>query len=98
MLTVRNDQIAAMNSPNRPNVAPCPETATWIEIELLDDNGQPVAGAKYKIELPDRSIHTGTLDQNGRVRYDGILPGSCSITFPPPPTVPRKGNTGAAGG
>jgi len=94
VLTVRNDQIAAMSCPNRTNVAPCPDTATWIEIELLDDDGQPVAGAEYKIKLPDGSIHKGTLDGNGLARYDGIVPGQCSVTFPPPQTLPRKGDTG----
>lgn len=57
-------------------------TKSWIEIELLDDKGKPVAGEAYKIQLPDGSTVSGSLDANGRARVDGIDPGSCQVTFP----------------
>lgn len=55
---------------------------SWIEIELIDDDDQPVPGEPYEVTLPDGSLAAGTLDQNGFARIDGIDPGSCQITFP----------------
>lgn len=55
---------------------------TWIEIELVDESDEPVPGEKYKITLPDGRVTTGTLDQNGFARVDGIDPGTCQVTFP----------------
>lgn len=55
---------------------------TWIELELLDEDEQPVAGEPYRIELSDGSVATGTLDAHGHARVDGIPPGECQVTFP----------------
>lgn len=69
---------------------PPPESAeeaakkkSWIEIVLVDKNNKPVPGEPYIITLPDgtNSI-TGTLDQEGFARVDGIDPGTCKVTFP----------------
>jgi type VI secretion system secreted protein VgrG len=58
------------------------EKKSWIEIELIDEEDNPVPGEQYKITLPDGSVKTGTLDQNGFARVDGIDPGTCKVTFP----------------
>lgn len=58
------------------------EPKTWIEIELLDMADQPVPNIRYVIELADGSARTGTLDQRGRARVDGIDPGQCNVRFP----------------
>jgi Rhs element Vgr protein len=55
---------------------------SWIEIELLDEASKPVAGEKYRIELPDGTPREGMLDSSGRARIDGIEPGSCKVSFP----------------
>ena len=57
------------------------EKKSWIEIELVDEEDQPVPGEKYKITLPDGSVAKGTLDENGFARIEGIEPGTCQITF-----------------
>ena len=55
----------------------------WIEIELVDEQGKPVPGERYKITLPDgTTLAEGTLDEKGRARVDGIDPGTCKVTFP----------------
>lgn len=82
MLVIRSAQLEAMNQGNRPNILACSSASTWIEVELTDADGNPVAGATYEIELADRSIRRGTLDNKGRVRYEGILPGQCMVHFP----------------
>lgn len=67
-----------------PVVQPCPLTKPWhwIEIELLDEDGNPVAGEYYKIRLTDQKIYEGNLDENGLARYDHIEAGICDIWFP----------------
>lgn len=55
---------------------------SWIEIEMVDEEDQPVAGMKYEVTLPDDTVAKGTLDQNGFARIEGIEPGECKITFP----------------
>lgn len=62
---------------------PDPEKKSWIEIELVDEEKQPVPGERYKITLPDgEKIAEGTLDEKGFARVEGIDPGTCKITFP----------------
>jgi len=58
------------------------EKKSWIEIELVDEEEQPVPGEKYEITLPDKTVAKGTLDAKGFVRVDGIDPGTCKVTFP----------------
>ena len=55
---------------------------SWIEIELVDEDDKPIPGEKYKITMPDGSAKTGTLDENGFARVEGIDPGTCNVTFP----------------
>jgi hypothetical protein len=55
---------------------------SWIEIKLVDLEGLPVPGEKYKITLPDDSVAEGTLNEKGFARVEGFDPGSCKVTFP----------------
>ncbi len=56
---------------------------SFIALELVDDDGKPVPGEKYRIELPDGSVRTANLDANGKARVDDIdPPGTCKISFP----------------
>jgi type VI secretion system secreted protein VgrG len=58
------------------------EDKSWIEIELVDEEKNPVPGEKYKITLPDGKVAQGTLDNEGFARVEGIEPGTCQIAFP----------------
>lgn len=49
-------------------------------IELVDEEGQPVAYQRYRIELGDGTEYTGFLDEEGKAEVD--LPSSGTITFP----------------
>jgi type VI secretion system secreted protein VgrG len=62
---------------------PDPEKKSWIEIEMVDEEDNPVPGEAYKVTLPDgETVASGTLDDKGFARVEGIDPGSCKITFP----------------
>jgi len=58
------------------------EKKSWIEIELVDEEKNPVAGEKYEIELPDGKIAKGTLDNKGYARVEGFESGNCKVSFP----------------
>lgn len=77
-------------TPNSPIPKPEPVTEqlklarpvkTWIEMEVVDDLGRPQPNQPYLCMLPDGRIETGTLDNRGRVRFDGIDPGNCVFTL-----------------
>jgi type VI secretion system secreted protein VgrG len=57
------------------------EKTHWIEIELVDDAGQPVPGEDIDVECPDGSVASGTTDDKGKTRIENLDPGSCKITF-----------------
>jgi uncharacterized protein (DUF2345 family) len=61
---------------------PDEDKKSWIEIELVDEEDNPVPGERYRIETPDGKVAEGTLDHHGFARVDGIDPGTCKITFP----------------
>jgi type VI secretion system secreted protein VgrG len=59
------------------------EKKSWIEIELVDEDGDPVAGERYRVTLTDgKTLAEGSLDEHGRARVENIDPGNCKITFP----------------
>jgi hypothetical protein len=85
MLIIRQEQTDALaaRTPDGEAVQPCPlESNTWIEIEMVGEDGSPVAGEPFKITLPDGGVIEGTLDGKGFARVDGIDPGTCQVTFP----------------
>ncbi|OPZ09559.1 MAG: Phage-related baseplate assembly protein [candidate division BRC1 bacterium ADurb.BinA292] len=58
------------------------EKKSWIEIRLVDAKGKPVPGEAYELETSDGKTLVGTLDGKGRVRIEGIEPGTCMVCFP----------------
>jgi type VI secretion system secreted protein VgrG len=59
------------------------EKKSWIEIELVDEEDNPVPRQRYKVTLPDgKTVAEGTLNEKGYAKISGIDPGSCKITFP----------------
>jgi type VI secretion system secreted protein VgrG len=55
----------------------------WIEIELVDEAGNPVPGERYEVKLPDGRVAKGTLNAEGFARVAGFdQAGNCEITFP----------------
>ena len=59
------------------------EDTSWIEIELVDEQGQPVPGEEYEITAPDgTTIRRGHLNQEGQAHVGVPDPGTCQISFP----------------
>ncbi len=61
---------------------PTPVKKSFIEVYLVDSEGKPVAGEKYRIKLPDGNTDEGKLDSFGHAEYYGINPGTCEWSFP----------------
>jgi type VI secretion system secreted protein VgrG len=67
--------------PTGPEPAPTAALA-WIEIRLVDDEGQPLAGELYRITTPDGRRRDGYLNADGYAREEGFVPGMCKVAFP----------------
>src|SRR5436309_14996540 len=75
----KGNEADAGSSQNQPKAQ---TRKSWIEIELVGDDGKPLGGERYRIELPDGTFVSGILDSQGRIRFDGIDPGECEVAFP----------------
>ncbi len=71
------------NPTHNPNSSKNKEKKSWIEILLLDEDDNPVAGERYRVTLPDgQTVSEGTTDNDGYAKVSSIDPGNCKITFP----------------
>lgn len=58
-----------------------PETH-GLMIELIDAAGNPVPGEPFRIKLPDGTIETSSLDDQGKAHITGIArAGNCKVCF-----------------
>lgn len=55
---------------------------TFIELELVDGDGNAVSSERYQISASDGMVFSGRLDVHGRSRVEGVAPGNCSVMFP----------------
>jgi hypothetical protein len=78
--------VDALIAPVQASAAPPPPprqtNKTWVEIALVDMEGNPVGGKHYLIKTPSGVVEEGYLDSTGRARLNNIDPGSCTISFP----------------
>jgi type VI secretion system secreted protein VgrG len=59
------------------------DKTSWVEIKIVDEDGDPVVGERYRVTLPDgETLAEGTTDEKGYAKVTNIDPGSCKITFP----------------
>jgi hypothetical protein len=68
----RGDKLKTLDLPKK----------TWVEIKLVDQDGNVVPHERYRVTLPDGTVKEGQLDEDGWMRESGIDPGNCTITFP----------------
>jgi hypothetical protein len=54
----------------------------WVEIAMVDSQGNAIPGEAYEITIPDGQTVTGNLDERGIARLEGIDPGTCIVRFP----------------
>ena len=69
----------------KPPPAPAPEPTpglSFIGIQLVDEDGNPVPGARFQLTFPDGSTREGRLNTRGCIHVEGVTPGNCQISFP----------------
>lgn len=53
----------------------------WMEIELQDKTGKPLADEPFTCLLPDGTKQEGVLDENGHARLESVPPGPVEVSF-----------------
>jgi len=66
------------------------EFKDYLEIRLLDGEGNPKADERYKIKFADGSEKEGQLDGKGTTREEDIPPGAYRVEFPDSPGFGRR--------
>src|SRR5690606_16567069 len=51
-------------------------------LELVDVDGAPLGGERYRVDLPDGRVVEGALDAAGRARLVELPAGDCRVSFP----------------
>jgi hypothetical protein len=60
-----------------------PKKKSWIEIYLVDMEGKPMPGVRYRITPPGGGEpKEDVLNEYGQAGYYQIEPGTCRVTFP----------------
>ena len=64
---------------------------TWVAFSVVDDDDppRPLAGARFRLRLPDASTVAGALDGDGHARMDDIEPGKCWLELTDLRGLPR---------
>jgi hypothetical protein len=55
---------------------------TWIQLQLVGEDGAPIPGEAYAIRLPGGQVREGVLDARGTAYFDDLDPGQCEISWP----------------
>jgi len=58
------------------------EFKDYLEIELLDNDDNPIPNEEYILYLSNGEIRKGKLDGNGYKKEEEVLPGNCDVKFP----------------
>jgi parallel beta-helix repeat protein len=57
---------------------------TWLDITLVDEDGNPVPSEHFELTLPSGTVVEGDLDSNGnsKIEITGAVPGDYQVSFP----------------
>jgi uncharacterized Zn-binding protein involved in type VI secretion len=79
---------AAVPSAADAGIAYMPETADvlnedhWVEFQLVNANGEPLAYQSFTLTDPAGTTFSGTLNESGYVKVSPVKAGLCSVQFP----------------
>ena len=80
-MRLRPEVNAPDNAANTKPVPLAPEVDPWIEVKLMDENGDPVANQSYTIKDSEDVEHKGKTDAKGVARVSKLAEGDCEIRF-----------------
>lgn len=58
------------------------EFKDWVELELVDEEGNQKANEEYIVHLPDGTQKKGNLDSKGYAKVEDIPPGKFTVEYP----------------
>ncbi len=58
------------------------EEKTWIEVELVDLDGESVPNKDFRIQLSKGRVLSGRTNRQGKARFEGVDPDSGEVIFP----------------
>jgi len=58
------------------------DPTSYFELVLVDEDGEPASGERYRVTTSDDRVLEGRLDSRGMARIDGIARGTCQVSFP----------------
>lgn len=67
----------------QPGQAQAVDLDHFVEIELLDEDGDPVAGEPFTLKDPGGTVHRGVLDARGSAFISPVPKGDCLVNFGP---------------
>jgi hypothetical protein len=73
---------ASSGAPAVTQLSPKPGEKAFVEIELKDQDGEPVPNAWFKVEFPDGTIKEGRTGGAGKAWVPGPKEGTVKVTFP----------------
>lgn len=53
----------------------------WIHVVVVDEDDQPLAGVRYRIELTDGRVREGRTNPEGGIYFDELPAGECSLSL-----------------
>lgn len=54
---------------------------SWIEIQLVDEAGEPVSGERCRVKLANGRTVRSVTNAEGMIRLESIAEGICEVTF-----------------
>ena len=88
-LTLKGSQVtksasgtAASASPKVTQLKPMPGDKAFVEINLQDKDGNPVANEWFKVEFPDGTVKEGRTGGSGKAWVPGPKEGNVKVSFP----------------
>ena len=53
----------------------------WVEVDIVDDEGEPIAQKDYTVLYSSGEVKTGKTDDSGNIKVEGVPPGTCTIQY-----------------
>lgn len=78
--------------------SPVLEYKDFVEIDLKDQDGKPMANVRFVAYLPNGEVREGQLDGSGYKKLEHVPPGKWAVKFPENPVIYLEMGGAAVGG
>jgi outer membrane protein OmpA-like peptidoglycan-associated protein len=69
--------------PPGPKPRPPPRDKHYLDVTIQDESGRPLAGKRYRLQLPDGRTQDGVIDSSGRLYNPDVPEGTAWFWLPP---------------